>query len=729
MNVATLALTEDLSWFGIVLTVALVLLSLVLLGLELARKGRPFRFAFAWGALATLAFAGAVFRPVRVTAKSSTLGPRVVVLVDDSRRLALPEGKEQRRDLEREAVKTLGKHFSDARLTFLGFGDGEPHPFAPDQAPTERESDLSGALGALSRAPGERPQAVVVVSDGRLTRPLDTEPGAQIQQWSSNLGIPIHSIGLIPKAPPDASLRQVRTAGAAVAHQPLSISIEVGCDGGLDCSEIPIKIRELLLGEAPVTLATGVVSAEDSVGKAELEVTLDRAGSRVLEVSIDSPDGDVIPENDTRTLAFSVARERVRLLHLAGRPTYDVRALRNWLKSDESVDVVAFFILRGDFDDPGATESELSLIRFPVDELFVQHLPSFDAVILQDIDAIKYKLDQHLVRLRDYVQKGGGLIMVGGPASFAGGNYAGTPIDSVLPVEQPRQGKAFDSEEFVPAYTEAGRAAPVTRSLRALLGNELPPMSGTNLLGVPRTGSIVLLQHPKLEVAGRPMPTLALGEAGDGRSIALGLDSTQRLGFGHLAASVQGRAYGALWDGLLGWLMRDPRYEAARVELAHECIAGEPLELLIHRLPGMSGDVELSLEPLVPARRKTLVQRLADNHSATLTAKLPPQEAGGYAVRVAVGAAPPTRQDIACERGGSAWADSRPDNARLEAISKTTGGRFVDREHITDLPRTELVRVTRERRATPLLPAWVWTLSASLLLGAHWVSRRRGGLS
>jgi uncharacterized membrane protein len=371
----------------------------------------------------------------------------------------------------------------------------------------------------------------------------------------------------------------------------------------------------------------------------------------------------------------------------------------------------------------------LSLIRFPVDELFVQHLPSFDAVILQDIDAIKYKLDQHLVRLRDYVQKGGGLIMVGGPASFAGGNYAGTPIDSVLPVEQPRQGKAFDSEEFVPVYTEAGRAAPVTRSLRALLGGDLPPMAGTNLLGLPRSGSIVLLQHPKLEVGGKPMPTLALGEAGDGRSIALGLDSTQRLGFGRLAASVQGRAYGALWDGLLGWLMRDPRYEAARVELAHECVAGEPIELLIHRLPGMSGDVELSLEPLVPARRKTLVQRLADNHSATLTAKLPAQEAGGYAVRVRVGAAPPTRQDIACERGGSAWADSRPDNPRLEAIAKASGGRFVDKDHVTDLPRTELVRVTRERRATPLMPAWIWTLSASLLLGAHWVARRRGGLS
>src|SRR5690606_18012449 len=154
----------------------------------------------------------------------------------------------------------------------------------------------------------------------------------------------------------------------------------------------------------------------------------------------ESPEDDAIKANDSRIITFSVAKERVRLLHLAGRPTYDVRALRRWLKSDQSVDVVAFFILRGQTDDPGAGEQDLALIRFPVDELFMEHLPSFDAVILQDIDAIRYKLAQHLVRLRDYVKKGGGLIMVGGPSSFAGGNYAGTPIDAVLPVEQPRRG-------------------------------------------------------------------------------------------------------------------------------------------------------------------------------------------------------------------------------------------------------------------------------------------------
>src|SRR5690606_15448306 len=133
-----------------------------------------------------------------------------------------------------------------------------------------------------------------------------------------------------------------------------------------------------------------------------------------------------------------------------------------------------------------------------------------------------------------YVKRGGGLIMVGGPSSFAGGNYAGTPLDAVIPVEQPRNEKPFDSEQFVPVMTEAGRTAPVTRNLRSLLDNELPQMAGANRLGQAKPGSIVLWEHPKMRVGGRPMPVLALGESGDGRSIALGLDSTHRLAFGEL---------------------------------------------------------------------------------------------------------------------------------------------------------------------------------------------------
>jgi hypothetical protein len=349
-------------------------------------------------------------------------------------------------------------------------------------------------------------------------------------------------------------------------------------------------------------------------------------------------------------------------------------------------------------------------------------------VILQDIDAVRYKLDQHLPRLARYVESGGGLIMVGGPSSFAGGNYAQTPIDAVLPVAQISGAEAYDPAPFVPAYTEAGRAAPMTRGLRDLVGDELPTMHGANLLGPARPGSIVLWEHPTIRAGGQPMPLLAMGEIGDGRSIALAVDDTHLLAFSEFASKVAGRAYGALWDGLLGWLMRDPRYEAARVSLGSDCIAGEPFTLHVTRLPGMTGDVEASIEKLSAGKPAKVNLSAPASSQSTVDLPVSPLEAGGYTARVRIGAAPPTRHDFACERAGPAWSDSRPDPGRLEAIAKATNGRSVDYTSVDDLPVPGSTEVDAERQVSPVLPAWMWALSASVVLGAHWVSRRRAGL-
>ena len=720
---STWSITDDVGAFGLALTAVLVLWSLLLLYFERRGTAQTSYRVLVTGALAVVFFALAVVRPVRVSSRTSSQGPRVLALIDDSRRLLISDGETTRRERANDTLVRLREHFSNSRLEVNFFGENLS---AERSSPAGAASDLTNALRQVSDTNGERPEAIVVISDGRLTAPLAS--GIDTSLLVAPTGVPVHTVALTKKAPSDASLRMVNAAGAAVAHQALTMSIEVGCSAPLDCTEVPVTVRELLFDQAPAVLAARTVKASDGQGRINVDITLDRPGTRVVEVKIDAPEGDVIPENNVRYLTFAVAKERVRLLHLAGRPTYDVRALRQWLKSDESVDVVAFFILRGDSDDPGASEQELALIRFPVDELFTEHLPSFDAIILQDIDAIRYKLTRYLVRLEKYVTGGGGLIMVGGPSSFAGGNYAGTPLDRVLPLSQPRHGKTHDSEDLVPEYTRAGAVAPVTRQLRGLLGSKLPEMSGANLLGQPRPGAIVLWEHPKLTSEGKPMPLLALGEAGDGRSVALGVDSTFRLGVGPLAANVAGRAYGALWDGLLGWLMRDPRYEAARVELLGECIEGEPLSLRIHRLPGMSGDLRLEVVALKGSPSDPIIREVKDNHGSSVDVTLSPLAAGGYAARVFVGEAPSTRHDFGCEAGGIAWADSRPDPERLQRLASTLGGEFTWADSVQALPIPSLTDVITERQVSPLLPAWIWSVLAAIALGAHWIVRRQEGL-
>jgi uncharacterized membrane protein len=740
MTATTWAITDDVDRWVVVVTACLLLGAIVLLIHELRSRRQHSFSIFASGVLAAFCVSLAAVRPVIVESQANLVGPRVVVLVDESRRMRLPAtgttaAGTSRTERAASAVRAITKRFAGARLSVLGFSEGplEPLTLGPDQkdfATRASRSDLGAALRDVGATAGERPRAIVVVSDGRLSRPQLEMGDPALREALGTLGVPIHTVNAADRTPNDASVRGVRSAGVAVAHQPLAVTVEVGCAGDLRCDRVPVRIRELRDGVPPADLANGVAEIHEGVGTVELEITLDRAGGRVLEISISAPSGDAIPENDTRYLTFMVARERIRLLHLAGRPTYDVRALRSWLKSDESVDVVAFFILRdSNGDEPGAPAFELALIHFPVDELFTEHLRSFDAVILQDIDAVRYRLTKYLARLAGYVELGGGLIMVGGPSSFAGGNYAGTPLDSILPVEQPKDDKPSDSRPFVPRYTPAGHAAEVTRPIRDLLGDSLPEMAGTNFLGRARPGSIVLWEHPELQVGGESMPVLALGEAGDGRTIALSVDSTHRLAFSPMAASVAGRAYGALWDGLLGWLMRDPRYEAARVEVVGECIEGEPDTVLkLTRLPGMRGSMNLSLTPLTPDPKDPIVRDIANDSVDPVEIRVPGLVAGGYTAKARIGEAPPSRHDFACERGGSAWTDSRPDSARLEAISRATGGVAVGADNVDDLPMPAATRVSAQREVAPVAPPWVWTLASALLLGVHWVVRRNSGL-
>jgi uncharacterized membrane protein len=750
------ALSGDLAQPFVILACALAALSAGLLLLELWRTRRARGSAWKIGAsglLAVLGLLAAVLRPVGIVSKGSLVGPKVIVLADASRSIDLPGLEGSRRQMIDRALTELEQRSGEVRFAVLAFGDGAPTPVdgggdpaknaapgkgarAPFHPRARLKSDLGAALESIARAADERPAAVVVLSDGRLDRPGETGAGEAVKAALGALQVPVHTVSLADTAPRDASIRRVLAAGAAVAHQPFSLRIEIGCDGGLACGDVPVVARELREKGEPTELASGTAHVVAGRATVELPMTIERAGARILEISIQAPEGDVIPENDRRYITLDVTRDRVRVLHVAGRPTYDVRALRMWLKSDASVDVVAFFILRTPADHVQASSDELALIPFPVDELFNEHLPSFDAVVLQDFNAEPYGLTKHLPSLARYVDKGGGLIMVGGPDAFGPGHYGGTKLADVLPVElSPDRGEqGVDLAGFTPRFTEAGRVAPVLAPLRALIGEDLPEMPGVDLVGDAKPGATVLLEHPTRKTAsGAPMPILALGEHGSGRTMALTVDGSHRLLFSAFAASAAGRAHGAFWDAMLGWLMRDPRFEPAVIDVRGGCVAGEDTTLTLRPLPGPSGEATVTILHLGSGEVAATLKTPVDGSGAAIDLGAGKLAAGGYSAVVEIGKGttkgPTTRRDFACESGGDEWADSRPDEDRLRAIAAATGGVFVRAGDAGQLPLPAATQVATERQVAAILPVWAWTTVAALLLGLHWIVRRRGGLT
>jgi uncharacterized membrane protein len=665
----------DLSPWAVWLAVGLCLASLAMLLVEMRRRERGGLAIATTGLLAVLALLAAVVRPARVSARESVVGARVVVLADASRSMALAQGDGPRWQARDRAIEAVAKASPDARLTVLGFGEGPaaPLPMALNDRASEQlttraaRSDLGAAVRALATSSEERPSALVVVSDGRLDDPPEDASEASLQALGGTLHVPIDTVATTREDPADASVRRVSAAGAAVAHVPLPLRVEVGCAGGVPCEDLTVTARELRDDGPPALLASGIAHVKDGKAALDLTITLERAGARIVEVAITPPPGDTIPDNDRRLLTFHVRRERVRVLHVAGRPTNDVRALRQWLKSDASVDVVAFFILRTPTDDVRASQNELALIPFPVDELFTEHLPSFDAIVLQDFDAQPYGLEKYLPNIEKYVRSGGGLVMVGGQNAFVAGGYAATPLARVLPVDLDGSAGATsaDTSSFVPVWTPAGHAAPLLAPLRDVVGEDLPQMPGANVLGDLRPGGVALWSHPTRKTkSGASMPVLAVGEEGDGRAIAMGVDGAWLLEFSSLGSRTAGRGHGALWDGLLGWLMRDPRFEPAQLEIVGGCTAGLASTLRARLLPGAATASS-------QAARVTLDVTRIDK----------PQQAPVHVeeTRPADATCPSRRSARAGTRRACAWATARPAGTTSRARRAATSGPTRDR--------------------------------------------------
>jgi hypothetical protein len=229
------------------------------------------------------------------------------------------------------------------------------------------------------------------------------------------------------------------------------------------------------------------------------------------------------------------------------------------------------------------------------------------------------------------------------------------------------------------------------------------------------------------------MPVLAIGDEGDGRTIALGVDGTWELQFSELGARTAGRGHGALWSGLLGWLMRDPRFEPAQLDVVGGCTAGLPSTLRARLPPDIgaaaSSTVRLEITRIDGQRAPLRLEAARPRDAEPIDLPLPPLETGAYSARLSAADGSTTRHDFACEAGGDEWADTRPDPKRLEALAAATGGAFATAAEVASLRLPKPTTVSAERHVTPVAPPWVWTLSAAALLGLHWIARRRNGLS
>lgn len=730
---------------GVVMAVVLLALAIALVGLELwrTRGGAPHRPArIALRSLTALAALLVATQPRWVVERIDEREGRVAVLVDGSRSMEVG----QRRATVRSLLERWEGDVDDATLQRFGseLQAGSFDDLDALTRPRDDETRIGAALREVIDADAAgRVGAIVVVSDGAESDPL--EPAREVEALG---GVRVHAVHVgAEDTLRDDGLASLRADALGFLRSPAEVKVTVRTSG-LGARTLPVTLFEgnEVVHEEIVELDEG--EAREVV----LPFVPRRLGRAVYRVVIPTDDEDDVPANNERAFLLQVQRDRLRVLLVAGHPTWDVRFLRSFLERDPSIDLISFFILRTTSDLTMAPPDQLALIPFPTDELFREHLGSFDVVVFQDFDYAPYGMASYLPRIRSYVERGGSFAMIGGEKSFASGGYAGTPIADVLPVELPRV--AAPEPGLDERLVVLGEFAPriegeyVFHPLVALgadpdasreAWSRLAALEGANRLDGAREGASVLLTHPRARTRrGQPLPILATGEFGEGRVMALASDTSWKWGLPSGGRSGDASAHERFWDRSLRWLARDPTLEPAHVTTDRERYGPEAVirvraELRDDRYrPLALQPVVIALEDASGAVRDQarLVLDASGHGEVELTG---PDTSGAY--RVVARAAESASDDAIAEQwfvveaGGEELADPRARPEHLAAWAEASGGQVHAAGDAPALDQFDTTRTEHLGTTTRAPFASVWALiGVTLLLGAEWWWRRRHGL-
>jgi uncharacterized membrane protein len=676
---------------------------------------------------------------------------RFAILLDASRSMNFPV----ERDGEPRAAAAgafLAKH--GAELERLSDRvDLEWYTFGADVAPVDPaeaargvpgragRTDLLGALDAIGSGAGgstRRLAGALVVSDGADNAALAEGAGPEARAKARALGVPVNAIAVGRSAPKDLAVERVAVDEFAFVRNTVTIEVTLRARGFSD-----EEVRLVLRREGAV-VASATVRLERGRDRYTVPLSFapDETGMFVFTVAAPVFPGEAVAENNARSFVLRVIRDRVRVLLVAGRPSWDVRFLRGLLKQDPNVDLVSFFILRSNADDAGP-QQDLSLIPFPVAEIFGEQLRTFDAVVFVDFAYAPYRgleIERFLPALRAYVRGGGALAMVGGEQSFGDGRYGETAIAEVLPVA-PVDGSSMAEGELALRLTSDGKRHPVTRLAPGDAANEsawrgLPPVTAVNLTRAlaPGAGASILLEAPGVLVDGRAAPLVAVREVGEGRTLAVATDASWRWGFLAAESGQGNRAYLRFWNQALRWLVRDPGLAPLQVEPdAPGVEPGAPVGIEVTaRRPdwGPASGERVSAELVDDDGRSVARGEAVAGEDGVARVELVPPGPGAYKI-VARGRDGETATGAVAVRGaGPEDADAAPRPELLSALAEATGGAFsaLPGGDLPDLKLAdpEVVEIGR-RKSVPVWDRWWYLAALAGVLAGEWILRRRWG--
>src|SRR5450432_4374139 len=514
---------------------------------------------------------------------------------------------------------------------------------------------LFGALSSvLSDVPIDRVAGAFMITDGRVH---------DIPANATALGFqaPVHALITGRKDERDRRIAISAAPRFGIVGQTQTITYRLD-DQGVSGDRAKVVVRR----DGEVINERTVLSGQT----VNIEIDIKHAGPNIVEIEASPLENELTLVNNRAVVAIDGVRDKLRVLLVSGEPHSGERTWRNLLKSDASVDLVHFTILRTPEKQDGTPINELSLIAFPTRELFQQKIAEFQLIIFDRYARQGVLPLIYFDNIARYVRAGGAVLVSAGPDYASTTSIWRTPLDSVLFLKH----AAATEKPFYAHLSDAGKRHPVTRGLE---GSATEPPHWSRFF---RTVDTRNATSPPVMTGADGKPLLLLSRYGEGR-VALRWSD-------HIWLWARGYEGGGPHLDLLRrmshWLMKQPDLDEEALRLQ---IQGKDLVVLRQTMADSVTPVTVT-SPSGTTRELTL----SETEPGTWRAMLPAGELGLWqatdgTLKALINVGPTNPKE---------FSEVTSTTEMLKPLTQATGGdarRVVDGSSI-ELPRIVPVRAS-----------------------------------
>jgi hypothetical protein len=664
-----------------------------------------------------------LLEPILALSRTVSERPVVAVLIDASRSMSIRDaaGGEAR---GREAFSLLNEVVlprvaRDADVVAYAFAD-DVRELRAGRASVEEPptfdgpvTDVGQAMATLERELSDRNlAAVVLATDGAANR------GASPYDAGLALGVPVFTLGVGRVEPPaDIAIREAVTNRISYSGESLPVRVVVS-SAGFRGAETVVEITE-----GGGVLDRSVIGLSGSGEEVEItfRVTPSTEGVHRYTVSVPEAPGELTTANNTRVVATTTLKGKIRALVVAPRPSWEFAFVARELRSDSSVDVDAVAFLEG---APAAGEPAMPGSR--------EELYRYDLVVLVEPERSPEGLRPEW--LSGFVEeRGGGLLLLGSPGAVGRGE-----LDALSPVVI-RDGVSLRLGELRVSLTGDGESAPTTRLVSDRYENleiwrSLPPVwASTRGAWAARPDARVLVAAEGTEDA--EVPVIITRRLGGGSVMAIAASGIWRW---KMAGPSEVDVYDLLIANAARWLTA--RGELSRVAVTTDkdvYAAGEPVRFsaqVYGQDYRLSRDASVTVEAARGEGAAPVGSVALAPEGDFYRGELPAPAPGRYTYRAdgtvrgeEVGSA---EGEFTVEEFSLEDSEVRRRAALLTRLSEETGGGYYSPETVGEMPGEVELEWTRGIVAREF-ELWnsPWLLVGFVgLVSLEWALRRRKGL-